>query len=178
MDDENLLDEEDTQKDKYLAFTIGKEVYGIDIRVVMEIIGILPITTVPEVPDYIRGIINLRGKIIPVVDMRLRFGQEYREYTDRTCVIVIEVDDMLIGLIIDAVSEVMDIPENDVVPPPKLRESKSRYVRGVGKLQGEEGRVVLLLDWKRLFSREDVKALGAMQGDKEETSSENGGNDK
>ena len=167
MDDESILDEEDTQKDKYLVFTIGQEVYGIDIKVVMEIIGILPITGVPEVPDYIRGIINLRGKIIPVVDMRLRFGQEYREYTDRTCVIVIEVEDMLIGLIIDAVSEVLDIPEADVVPPPKLRESKTKYIRGVGKLkpieEGASGRVVLLLDWKKLFSKEDAEKLSDMQ---------------
>ena len=76
--DEELLQEEDTQKDKYLTFTLGEELYGIDIRVVIEIIGILPITKVPEVPDYVRGIINLRGKIIPVIDMRLRFGREFR----------------------------------------------------------------------------------------------------
>ena len=80
--DEELLQEEDTQKDKYLTFTLGEELYGIDIRVVIEIIGILPITKVPEVPDYVRGIINLRGKIIPVIDMRLRFGREFRPYTD------------------------------------------------------------------------------------------------
>ena len=82
---EEILEEEDTQKDKYLTFFLGEETYGIDIHVVMEIIGILPITKVPEVPDYVQGIINLRGKIIPVVDMRLRFRRAFRPYTDRTC---------------------------------------------------------------------------------------------
>ena len=82
-------EEEDTQKDKYLTFRLGEEIYGIDISVVIEIIGIQPITSVPEVPDYVQGIINLRGKIIPVVDMRLRFRREFQAYHDRTCIVVI-----------------------------------------------------------------------------------------
>lgn len=121
--------DEDTQKDKYLTFTLGEELYGIDIRAVIEIIGIMPITKVPEVPAYVQGIINLRGKIIPVVDMRLRFGQEYRPYSDRTCVIIISVNDVLIGLIIDGVSEVLTIPENSIVPPPELKSVRNRYVK-------------------------------------------------
>ena len=133
-DEKNLMEEEDTQKDKYLTFSLGDEVYGIDIRVVIEIIGIQKITNVPEVPDYVRGIINLRGKIIPVVDMRLRFRREYREYTDRTCVIVVEINGVLIGLIVDGVSEVLDIAEKNVVPPPDLRASQNKYIRGIGKL--------------------------------------------
>ena len=145
--------DEDTQKDKYLTFTLGEELYGIDIRAVIEIIGIMPITKVPEVPAYVQGIINLRGKIIPVVDMRLRFGQEYRPYSDRTCVIIISVNDVLIGLIIDGVSEVLTIPENSIVPPPELKSVRNRYVKNIGKLSEEK--VVLLLDWKKLFSTED-----------------------
>ena len=81
---------EDTMKDRYLTFEIGGESYGIDIKYVREIVGLQPITPVPELPDYIRGIINLRGKIIPVVDVRLRFRKPFKEYTDRTCVIVID----------------------------------------------------------------------------------------
>lgn len=159
--EEELLEEEDTQRDKYLTFTLGEEVYGLDIKVVMEIIGILPITTVPEVPEYVRGIINLRGKIIPVVDMRLRFRQEFRPYTDRTCVIVIEVaENMLIGLIVDGVSEVLTIPDANVVPQPKLQSAQNRYIRGVGKM---EESVVLLLDWEKLFSKEDEELLEGMQ---------------
>ena len=156
---------EDTQKDKYLTFTLGEELYGIDIRAVIEIIGIMPITKVPEVPAYVQGIINLRGKIIPVVDMRLRFGQEYRPYSDRTCVIIISVNDVLIGLIIDGVSEVLTIPENSIVPPPELKSVRNRYVKNIGKLSEEK--VVLLLDWKKLFSTEDEALLENMNDDSE-----------
>ena len=159
MDEEKNPDlEEDTLKDKYLTFTLGEEVYGIDIRVVIEIIGIQRITKVPEVPEYVRGIINLRGKIIPVVDMRLRFRQQYREYTDRTCIVVVEINGVLIGLIVDAVSEVLDIREENVVPPPDLRASQNKYIRGIGKL---ESGVVMLLDWEKLFSEEDQEIMGS-----------------
>ena len=157
--------DEDTQKDKYLTFTLGEELYGIDIRAVIEISGIMPITKVPEVPAYVQGIINLRGKIIPVVDMRLRFGQEYRPYSDRTCVIIISVNDVLIGLIIDGVSEVLTIPENSIVPPPELKSVRNRYVKNIGKLSEEK--VVLLLDWKKLFSTEDEALLENMNDDSE-----------
>ena len=169
-DEKNLMEEEDTQKDKYLTFSLGDEVYGIDIRVVIEIIGIQKITNVPEVPDYVRGIINLRGKIIPVVDMRLRFRREYREYTDRTCVIVVEINGVLIGLIVDGVSEVLDIAEKNVVPPPDLRASQNKYIRGIGKL---ESSVVLLLDWEKLFSEDDQELQGSAAGS-EPDGAENG----
>ncbi len=152
-------EEEDTRKDKYLTFRLGQEIYGIDIRVVIEIIGIQPITSVPEVPDYVQGIINLRGKIIPVVDMRLRFRREFQAYHDRTCIVVIDVQDVLIGLIVDGVSEVLRIPETDVVPPPDLKAARNKYIRGIGKT-GKN--VTLLLDWNRLFSEEDEEAFAAM----------------
>lgn len=161
-----LEDEEDTQKDKYLTFSLGDEVYGIEIRVVIEIIGIQVITEVPEVPEYVRGIINLRGKIIPVVDMRLRFRREFREYNDRTCVVVIEVGDVLIGLIVDRVSEVLTIPAGNVVPPPKLKASQNKYICGIGKLPDSET-VTLLLDWDKLFSEQDEELLGGMAEDAE-----------
>ena len=167
--DEELMQEEDTQKDKYLTFTLGEELYGIDIRVVIEIIGILPVTKVPEVPDYVRGIINLRGKIIPVIDMRLRFGREFRPYTDRTCVIVIEVKEVLLGLIIDGVSEVLSIPEGQTVAPPELKSASNRYIRSIGKLP--DSKVVLLLDWEKLFDVEEEKMLSGMN---EERGNENG----
>jgi len=96
---ENVLEyEEDTQKGKYLTFIIGKEVYGIEIKYVMEIIGMQQITEVPELPEYIKGIINLRGKIIPVLDVRLRFKKEPMEYNDRTCIIVVDIKDVSVGL--------------------------------------------------------------------------------
>lgn len=122
--------EEDTQKGKYLTFILDDESYGIGINNVTEIIGIQPITLVPELPDYIRGIINLRGKIIPVMDVRLRFKKDFREYNDRTCIIVIDINDLSIGLIVDSVSEVLIIPDQDIVPPPNLSKVSNKYIKG------------------------------------------------
>ena len=111
MEQTNVLNaieqEDDTLKGKYLVFSLGKELYGMDIRNITEIIGIQPITEVPEMPAYIRGIANLRGKIIPVMDARRRFKKPLREYDERTCIIVIETNDLSIGLIVDSVAEVI-----------------------------------------------------------------------
>ncbi|MCX7711909.1 MAG: chemotaxis protein CheW [Clostridia bacterium] len=149
--------EEDTQKDKFLTFLLGNEVYGIDIKYVTEIIGIQSITEVPELPEYVKGIINLRGKIIPVMDVRIRFKKEAREYNDRTCIIVIDIKDMPIGLIVDSVSEVLSIPEQDIVPPPQVnKDFNNRYIKGIGKV---ENNVKLLLDCEKLLSDEMIDIL-------------------
>lgn len=143
---------EDTQKGKYLTFTVGNEFYGIEIYHVTEIIGIQEITEVPELPDYIRGIINLRGKIIPVIEVRLRFGMVSEDYTDRTCIIVIDIEDISVGLIIDSVSEVLSISEDNIVPPPETKAGfHSDYVKGIGK--AHDG-VKLLLDCKKLLGED------------------------
>src|SRR6056297_1474388 len=104
--------EEDTQKGKHLIFDLEGEYYGLDIRYVIEIIGMQKITMVPELPDYVKGIINLRGNIIPVIDVRKKFNKEEKDYTDRTCIIVIQVNEISIGLVVDKVSEVLTISEN------------------------------------------------------------------
>jgi purine-binding chemotaxis protein CheW len=148
--------DEDTQKDKYLTFFIKGEIYGIDIRLVTEIIGIQPITEVPEVPVYVKGIINLRGRIIPVMDMRLRFKKDFLAYTDRTCVIVIEAHDMSLGLIVDGVAEVLTIPEPEIVPPPELKATQNKYIRGIGKTGTG---VTLLLDCDKLLNEKDENVL-------------------
>lgn len=159
---EGLLDNEidlseDTQKDKFLTFLLGKETYGIDIKHVTEIIGIQPITEVPELPQYIKGIINLRGKIIPVVDVRLKFQREFKEYNDRTCVIVVDIAEVSVGLIVDTVAEVTTIPEQDIVPPPASKTGFSnRYIKGIGKVGGE---VKLLLDCGKLLSEADLEQI-------------------
>ena len=129
--------EEDTQKDKYLIFKIEEESYGIDIKYVTEIIGIQGITPVPELPDYIKGIINLRGIIIPVMDMRKRFKMPEQEYNDRTCIIVVDVEDISIGLIVDTVSEVITIEEENIVNPPATTKLGTRYIKGIGKVGNE-----------------------------------------
>lgn len=149
--------EEDTQKNKFLTFSIDKEVYGIEIKFVTEIIGIQKITQVPEVPNYVRGIINLRGKIIPVIDVRLKFRKDAMEYNDRTCIIVIDIDQISVGLIVDNVADVLVIPEEDIVPPPGNRSGfQNKYIKGIGKVENE---VKLLLDCEKLFDQEDLETL-------------------
>lgn len=156
IDDQELLEQEDTQKGKFLTFSMGNEMYGIEIRYVTEIIGIQPITEVPELPDYIKGIINLRGKIIAVMDVRLRFKKPYREYNDRTCVIVIDIEDISIGLIVDSVSEVLSIPDSEIVTPPEVNKTGNRYIKGVGKVGNE---VKLILDCYKLLNDHDLDQL-------------------
>jgi purine-binding chemotaxis protein CheW len=150
----NIIDiiEEDTQHGRYLTFSLGKEIYGIEIRLVKEIICIQPITQVPEVPSYVKGIINLRGKIIPVIDVRLKFGKESAGYNDRTCIIVIETGELSIGMIVDNVSEVLSIADNDIVEPPDLAGFRNRYIKGIGK---SDNSVKLLLDCEKLINNNE-----------------------
>lgn len=148
--------EEDTQKGRFLTFSLENVFYGIEIMYVTEIIGIQAITEIPELPDYIRGIINLRGKIIPVMDIRLRFKKELREYNDRTCIIVIDIRNISIGLIVDSVSEVVSIQEADIIPPPKLSKDGNRYTKGIGKVGNE---VILVLDCEKLLNDEELDCL-------------------
>lgn len=156
---EEVFEEEDTQKGKFLTFVIGREEYGIEIRFVTEIIGgIQMITEVPEVPDYVKGIINLRGKIIPVIDVNLRFKKEARPYNDRTCIIVIDIEDLSVGLIVDNVAEVLSISDENIVPPPDARAGfHHRYIKGIGKVGTD---VKLLLDCNKLLGDEELSTLG------------------
>ena len=156
--EENLeFENEDTQKGRYLTFTLGKEDYGIEIKYVTEIIGIQPITQVPELPDYLKGIINLRGKIIPVMDVRIRFKKEPLNYTDRTCIIVIDINETSIGLIVDTVSEVASIDDQDIMPPPNYKTGfNNKYVKGIGKIGNE---VKLLLDCGKILSEDETEIL-------------------
>jgi len=152
--------EEDTQKGKYLTFVLDNESYGIGINNITEIIGIQPITSIPELPDYIKGIINLRGKIIPVMDVRLRFKKLPREYNDRTCIIVVDINDLSIGLIVDSVSEVLRILDQDIVPPPNLNKISNKYIKGIGKIDKE---VKLILDCDKLINDNDTDILNNIE---------------
>lgn len=145
--DEDMMDDddenEDTQEGKYLTFQLNEEEYGIQIGFVTEIIGIQHINAVPDMPPYIKGVINLRGKVIPVMDVRLRFGAPVRAYDERTCIIVINVKDQAMGLVVDRVSEVLDIPDSDIEPTPELRKGRSnKFVKGLGKV-GEQVKLLL-----------------------------------
>jgi purine-binding chemotaxis protein CheW len=144
------LQSEDTQKDKYLTFSLADEEYGIEIKYVTEIIGIQKITKIPDLPSFIKGVINLRGKVIPVMDVRARFGLPPRDYDERTCVVVVNVTAESMGLVVDRVNEVAGIPEGQVEPPPAgHQEVAGRYVSGLGKIEED---VKILLDVERLIS--------------------------
>lgn len=150
------INEEDTQKGRFLTFTLGNEYYGIDIIDVTEIVGIQPITVVPELPEFIKGIINLRGKITPVIDMRLKFNKKTIDYNDRTCIIVTEVNNQSIGIIVDAVSEVVTIDDDAIVPPPNMNTSNNKYIKNIGKTQDL---VVLIIDCQKIFTEDQKEIL-------------------
>ena len=151
--------EEDTQKNRFLTFSLDNESYGIEIRYVTEIIGIQMVTQVPETPRYIKGIINLRGKIIPVMDIRLRFRKEAVEYNDRTCIIVIEIGAFSIGIIVDDVSEVLTIDEKEIVEPPQINRMNNKYIKKIGKVGNE---VKLLLDCEKLLTEDELDNLNLL----------------
>jgi purine-binding chemotaxis protein CheW len=155
--DDDLYDDEDTQKDKYLTFQLAREHYGIEIYYVTEIIGIQTITELPEMPDFIRGVINLRGRVIPVMDVRARFKLPDRDYDERTCIIVVEIKDTSVGLVVDEVREVMDIPEESVEPPPKATgKENSNFLKGVGKVEND---VKIILNVSQLLFDKELEEL-------------------
>jgi len=142
--------EEDTTQNKYLTFKIDDEEYGVDICYVKEILTMSAITWVPENPDAIKGIINVRGSIVPVIDVRLRFNKPEKEYDDLTCIIVIEFDEYTVGLIVDTVYEVLHIPENSVSLPPNAKlKYQNKFIKGIGRIGSE---VQLLLDLDKFLS--------------------------
>ena len=165
----------DSQKDKYVTFKSGNEYFGIKIEYVNEIIVYQEITEIPETEEYINGLINLRGKIIPVIDVRIRFKQEPFEYNDRTCIIVLNVKELVVGLIVEKIAEVVEITEGNILPNPKIGKadrSQNKYVYGIGKV-GDE--VKLLLDPERLLNDEDtalIEQVNDMNADEAEDKEE------
>ena len=160
IDDELYDEDEDTQKDKYLTFHLGEEDYGIEIAFVTEIIGIQKITEVPDMPEFIKGVINLRGKVIPLMDVRERFRMQFREYDERTCIVVVDINNTAVGLLVDEVSEVVDIPESQVEPPPKTgKGTSSRFIKGMGKMDDE---VKILLDVGKILYDEELETLDSV----------------
>ena len=156
--EEGLELEQENHAGKYVTFKSGKEFFAIKIEYVNEIIVFQEITEIPESEDYIKGLINLRGKIIPVIDVRLRFKQEPFEYNDRTCIIVINVKSTVVGLIVEKIAEVVEIPKENILPSPSISHgdrAQNQYVYAIGKV-GD--RVKLLLDPDKLINDEDVSA--------------------
>ncbi len=157
----SIVLEEDTQKEKYLTFSIGNEQYGIEIKYITEIIRIQEITEIPDQPEYIRGVINLRGKIIPTMDVRIRFNKELREYDDRTCIVVVDIMDISVGVIVDRVLEVIRISDESISLPPNFNSDfQNRYIKGIGKT---ENNVVILLDCNKLLNDDEVKEMSQLE---------------
>lgn len=156
------LDSEGDNDNKFLSFRLGSEEYGLEILRVREIIGIIDITPLPQTPNYVKGVINLRGKIIPVIELRAKFELGPKEYTEETCVIVVEVSDggderFQMGVVVDTVSEVIDVPRNVIEPAPRFGGSlNTNYILGMGKLKDK---VLILLDIDRVMSTSDINTL-------------------
>jgi purine-binding chemotaxis protein CheW len=146
-----------TREGKYLTFSLKGEEYGIEILKIKEIIGMMTVTHIPRTPDYVKGVINLRGKVIPVVDLRLRFSMEESAYTERTCIVVVDIRhgsgrDFLIGIVVDAVSEVLNIKEAEIEETPNFgMKLDTDYILGLAKTAGG---VKILLDIDQVLNSE------------------------
>jgi len=155
MDNVNTVvqDTEDTSLDELLqlvSFRIGEELYGVDILIVQEINRYTEITKVPQAPDFVEGMMNLRGRVIPIIDLRKRFGMDLKEHDKDTRIVVVDIKSSVLGMIVDSVSEVLRIPSNTVEPAPDIATSVStEYIRGVAKL---EDRLLILLELTSIFS--------------------------
>jgi purine-binding chemotaxis protein CheW len=146
---------ESTRAGKYLTFALAEEEYGLEILKVREIISMSEITSMPKTPEYVKGVINLRGKVIPVIDLRLKFAMDEAPYTDETCIIVVDVNGVEMGIIVDHVSEVLDIAAGDIEDAPEFGASVNiDFILGMGKA---EGRVTILLDISRVIGTEDTQ---------------------
>ena len=154
----------DERAGKYLTFRLGQEEFGVRVIKVREIMGIQQITTVPQMPDYLKGVINLRGKVIPVIDLRLKFGLPATEYTQRTCIVVVQVDGdngpMQVGVVVDTVSEVLNLTGTDIEDTPDFGSRLATpFILGMAK---QKGKVKILLDIDKVVSTQDIVAMDAM----------------
>ncbi|MCP4254773.1 MAG: purine-binding chemotaxis protein CheW [Candidatus Scalindua sp.] len=148
---------------KYLTFVLGDEIYGIEILKAREIIGLMDITTVPQTPDHMKGVINLRGKVIPVIDLRMKFEMQEEEHTQETCVIVVEVNSTSIGIIVDSVSEVSDISGGEIENAPKFGQGiDTSFIMGLGKIKDK---IVILLDIDAVLSSDELKMVEELAND-------------
>jgi len=157
-----------------VSFSVGEEDYGINIETVKEVIKVKSITQLPKTPSFVRGVINLRGDVIPIIDLREKFGLQQEDYTEMTRVIVVDIDDKSIGMVVDSVSNVINIAQNDIDPPPPLVSGLSEdYLKGVGKV-GEELIILLNID-KILTAEEKIDLSSSLHEIKEQETKEAAG---
>lgn len=140
---------------RFLTFWIGETIYGIELLNVLEIVKVQPITRVPAVASYIKGIINLRGKIVPVIDVRLKFNYPSTTYNDKTCIIVIDINDMRVGLIVDQVLEVINVDQGESTSPPNAS-GTNQYLNSIANI---DGRIIMIIDCQKFFASD----LGTME---------------
>ena len=153
-----VFNDEDNIEDMYLTFGVAGEEYGIGISYVTEVVGMQRIMEVPDVPNFIKGVINLRGKVIPIMDIRLRFGLVAKPYTPRTVIIVLDIDNVMIGLVVDYVREVIEIPESQIDLPSRFNENN--VIRGFGK---QKNKVAIILDIERLVSNQAIELHSVLE---------------
>ncbi len=145
------------EEGKFLTFVLSKEEYGVEILKVREIMGIMEITPVPQTSDYMKGVINLRGKVIPIIDLRLKFAMPEVEHTKETCIIVAEVGATQVGVIVDSVSEVTDIKGEDIEDAPNFgQEIDTNFIMGLGKMKEK---IIILLDIEKVLTAEDLEIV-------------------
>ena len=152
-----------SREGKYLTFALGNEEYGVGILKVKEIIGMVEITEMPNMPTYVKGVINLRGKVSPIIDLRMKFSMEPAEYTARTCIVLVEIDKgegttTLIGMVVDSVSEVMNIEADGIEDPPEVGGMSTENILGVAK---KDDKVMLLLDIDTVMNSDEMAALAS-----------------
>ena len=158
--DEIYETEEESSIIKYLTFLLEEEEYGLDIKYVNDIIQFQKITKMPDQPEYIMGVINLRGNIIPTMDIRKRFNKEQIEYNDRTCIIVVEMHEEQVGLIVDTVSEVLAIENEEISDAPRFNNDfHNKYISGITKNKEKDDQIVILLDCQKLLKEEQINEI-------------------
>ncbi len=160
MEASAIKEDTSVHEGKCLTFALGNEEYGVEILKVREIMGLMEITTVPQTPEYMKGVINLRGKVIPIIDLRLKFAMPEVEHTKETCIIVVEVGSEQIGIIVDSVSEVTDIKGEDIEEATSFGQGiDSNFIMGLGKVKEK---IIILLDIERVLSSEEMEIVGQL----------------
>jgi len=160
MNNEQHIDIADSESEQLVVFRLANEFYGVDIGAVNTIIRMQEITAIPRTPDFVEGVINLRGSIVPVIDLRKRFGLPIGEITKASRIVVVEAGQQMIGMIVDAVAETLRLPSSAIEPPsPVVTSLDTEYLRGVGKL---EDRMVILLDLEKVLSNSEVESLAKL----------------
>jgi purine-binding chemotaxis protein CheW len=154
---EKAAEEIDTQRNKYLTFMIDDDQMALNICYVIEIINVQPISALPEAPIFVKGVINLRGRIIPVIDMHFKLCRKPLEYTDRTCIIVLEVNEVTVGIIVDCVNEVLDIDAENIESPTTMTSRNgNRFLKGIGKI-GES--IILIMDCENFIETDEIRDI-------------------